>query len=73
MLKAEQYNDLNETVRKITDSMIETKGYAYAAGYLQSLLVETIDRYVTDDVDLSMIQIRLLAIGIDAKLDHKES
>lgn len=73
MLKAEQYKNLNETVRKITDSMIESKGYAYTAGYLQSLLVEIIDDYVTDDEDLSMLQIRLLeAVGVDAKLDHKK-
>lgn len=69
MLKPEQLADLNENIRKVTDALIEGKGYAYAAGYLQAILVETIDRYVKDETDLHMIQIRLLAAGIDAKLD----
>jgi hypothetical protein len=70
MLKAEKYAELNDTVRKVTDTMIKNQGYAYTAGYLQSVLVEIIDRYVKEDSDLSMIQIRLLSAGINNNLDN---
>jgi len=55
MLKADKYAELNDTVRKVTDTMIKNQGYAYTAGYLQSVLVEIIDRYVKEDSNLSMI------------------
>ena len=69
-MNAEKYAELNDTVRKVTDTLVKNQGYAYAAGYLQSVLVEVIDRYVKDDLDLSMIQIRLLSAGINNNLDH---
>ena len=68
-MKPELYRELNENIRKVTDALIEGKGYAYTAGYLQSTLVDTISRYVKDETDIHMIQLRLLAAGIDAKLD----
>ena len=69
-MNAEKYAEFNETVRKVTDTMIKNEGYAYAAGYLQSVLVDVIHRYVKDDLDLSMIQIRLFADGIHNNLDY---
>jgi hypothetical protein len=69
-MKAEQYQELSETVRKVTDTLVKTNGYAYAAGYLSAILVDTIAEHVKDDADLSMIQIRLLSAGINANLDH---
>jgi len=69
-MNAEKYAELNETVRKVTDTMIKNEGYAYAAGYLQSVLIDVINRYVKDDLDLSMIQIRLFADGIHNNLDY---
>jgi len=70
VMNAEKYAELNETVRKVTDTMIKNEGYAYAAGYLQSVLIDVINRYVKDDLDLSMIQIRLFADGIHNNLDY---
>jgi len=69
-MNTEKYAELNETIRKVTDTMIKNEGYAYAAGYLQSVLVDVIHRYVKDDLDLSMIQIRLFADGIHNNLDY---
>jgi hypothetical protein len=69
-MKAGQYEELSETVRKVTDTLVKTNGYAYAAGCLSTILVDTIAKYVKDDADLSMIQIRLLSLGINANLDH---
>ena len=69
-MNAGKYAELNDTVRKVTDTLVKNQGYAYAAGYLQSVLIEVIHRYVKDDLDLSMIQIRLLSAGINNNLDH---
>lgn len=63
--------ETREIVKKLVDSLIESRGHAYASGYLESKLVDTIERFVTDEAKLSMLHIELLSSAIDHKLDKK--
>ena len=65
-MTADNFKRVADTLDLTTEKMIAEKDYAYTAGYLQSLLIETIEKYVKTDADLMAIQARLLAaIGID--------
>jgi hypothetical protein len=61
--------DTRETVKKMARALIDNKGYPYAAGYLESYLVDLIERYVTDPKEVTMLKMEMLNIAIDNKLD----
>lgn len=63
--------ETRDIVKKLVDSLIESHGPAYASGYLESKLVDTIERFVTDPSKLSMLHIELLSAAIDHKLDKR--
>ena len=67
----DKYQNVVDTVSKVVDSLVANRGYAYATGYLQTELINVMCKYIKEDSDLSMHQIRLLADGIDVKLGNK--
>lgn len=66
MENLKQLNDLKENVKIATNALIEKHGYAYATGYLETFLVNTISRYVKEEEDLREIQLDLLARALKA-------
>jgi len=62
-------DDTREVVKKMCKSLAESKGYPYAAGYVESFLVRVIENYVTDPADKTLLHIEMLNIAIDNKLD----
>jgi hypothetical protein len=50
-------------------ALAESKGYPYAAGYIESFLVDVIERFVADSTAKTMLHIEMLNIAIDNKLD----
>lgn len=63
----------SDVVRKLVNSMIQSKNHAFAVGYLETMLISTIELYVKDETELSMIHIRMLGSAIDFQLDSKEA
>lgn len=65
-MTADNLKRVTDTLNLVTGKLIADKDYAYTTGYLQSLLAETIEKYVEKDSELMAIQTRLLAIlGVD--------
>lgn len=62
-------SDTKAVVKKLVSSMADAKGYAYTAGYLESLLIDIIEQNVKDKSKLQLLHIELLTKAIDAKLD----
>lgn len=62
-------DNTGQVVKKMCRSLIDAKGYPYAAGYIESYLVSIIDQYVTDPKDKTLLHIEMLNIAIDNKLD----
>lgn len=66
-------SDTKACVKKMVNSLVKSNGYPYAAGYLESFLVEILDKHVKDKTELEMIKIRMLDIGINQLLDKMEA
>lgn len=61
--------DTLNVVAKLVESLSKTKGYPYAAGYLESLLANTIDKYVPED-QKPLVRIELLTIAAEYAIDN---
>jgi hypothetical protein len=69
MKMEKKMSDTKTVVKKLVSSVADANGYAYTAGYLESLLVEIIERNVKDKDKLQLLHVELLMKAIDAKLD----
>ena len=58
-------------VQKLVSSMAAAKGYAYTAGYLESLLVDIIEKNANDKSKLQKLHIELLSKAVDVQIDKK--
>jgi hypothetical protein len=63
-------SDTKDTVNKLSKALVKRKGYAYAAGYLESTLVDLIERYVPEDRKV-MLKIEMMATACELVLDSK--
>lgn len=70
---SEREKSTAEVVSMLVKSMVLAKNHAYATGYLESLLADTLDRYVKDETELTMIHIRLLGSAINFQLEMKRA
>jgi hypothetical protein len=66
-------DNTQEVAKKMCRALVESRGYEYATGYLQSYLVGIIDQYVADPKDKILLHIEMLNIAIDNKLDKLEN
>lgn len=64
-------DNTREVAKKMCKALIESKGYPYAAGYVESFLVSVIEKYVTNPEDRAMVKMDMLNIGINQFLDKK--
>lgn len=65
-------NKTKETVGKLVTALTRKGGedsYAYASGYLSSVLTDIIDRYVPEDKRV-MVQIELLGMACDVAIGN---
>ena len=65
-------NDTAEVCRKMVNALIKAKGEQFALGYMDSFLSGVIDRYVTDENELTMLKIEMLGIACEYALDRLE-
>lgn len=63
-------NDVRSTVNRVVDAMVKDHGHAYAAGFLNTFLIRVIEESVKEDLEKSMILIRLLSDGICSRIDY---
>jgi HD-like signal output (HDOD) protein len=66
-------NDTADVCKKMVDAMRKSKGDQFALGYMESFLVYIIDKYVTDEKELSMMKIEMLGIACEYALEKIES
>ena len=62
-------NDTNEVCRKMVNALMKAKSDQFALGYLESFLVSIIDRYVTDENELTFLKIEMLGIACEYALE----
>jgi hypothetical protein len=63
-------SDTKDTVNKLTKALTKRKGYAYAAGYLESTLVDIIEKYVPEDRK-TMLKIEMMFTACELALDNE--
>jgi len=61
--------ETRDIVKKLVDSLIDSNGYAYTSGYLESKLVDVINRFVTDKTQLHMLHDELLNKASEREAD----
>ena len=66
-------NDTDDVCRKMVDAMRKAKGDLFALGYMESFLVGIIDKYVTDEKELTMMKIGMLRIADEYALEKMDS
>jgi hypothetical protein len=65
-------NDTNEVCRKMVNALIKAKGEQFALGYMDSFLAGIIDKYVTDETNLTFLKIEMLGIACEYALEGLE-
>jgi hypothetical protein len=56
--------ETSETVQKMVSGLMTTNK-DYAIGYLESFVVNLIERYVKEEKDLADVRTRMLSIGLE--------
>jgi hypothetical protein len=65
-------NDTSEVCKKMVNALFKAKGEQFALGYIDSFLSGVIDRYVTDENELTMLKIEMLGIACEYALEKLE-
>jgi hypothetical protein len=65
-------NDTGEVCTKMVDALCKSRGHIYAVGYIESFLAGVINRYVTDERELTLLKIEMLGISCNQLLDKME-
>ena len=66
-------NDTADVCKKMANALRKAKGDLFALGYMESFLAGIIDRYVTDEKELTMLKIEMLGIACEYALDRLEN
>jgi HD-like signal output (HDOD) protein len=66
-------NDTADVCRKMANALRKAKGEQFALGYMESFLGNVIDKYVTDEKELTMLKIEMLGIACEYALDRLEN
>jgi hypothetical protein len=66
-------NDTADVCRKMVNALIKAKGEQFALGYMDSFLAGIIDKYVTDEKELTLIKIEMLGIACEYALEKMDS
>jgi hypothetical protein len=60
----QNYQQTNRLVQKMVQSLMATNTN-YALGYLESFIVSIIEKYVTNENDLTQLRLRIASIGLE--------
>lgn len=63
-------DNTREVAKKMCKALVKSKGHPYAVGYIESYLVDVIDKYVTDPSQKTLLHIEMLNIAIDNQIDR---
>ena len=66
-------NDTNEVCRNMVNALRKAKSDQFALGYLESFMNGIIDRYVTDEKELTLLKIEMLDIACEYAIESLES